>query len=106
MQGDDEKSLSAAHIPVESDSRTRGKTNDVPIARLIGLEAKEIAAGQATVRLVAGPQHANPMGTLDGGILCEIRVAATGMAFESTLTPRESFTAVELKNLNIEERTR
>lgn len=105
MQGDDEKSLSAAHIPVESDSRTRGKTNDVPIARLIGLEAKEIAAGQATVRLVGGPQHANPMGTLDGGILCDIRVAAMGMA-ESNLTPRESFTAVELKNLNIEERTR
>lgn len=46
------------------------------------------------------------MGTLDGGILCDIRVAAMGMAFESTLTPRESFTAVELKNLNIEERTR
>ena len=47
--------------------------------------------------LAAGLQHANPMGTLHGGILCDIADAAMGMAFASTLAPEESFTTVELK---------
>src|SRR6202790_1432931 len=71
--------------------------NDVPVARLIGFEAKEIAGGGAVVTLAAGPQHANPMGTLHGGILCDIADAAMGMAFASTLAPDESFTTIELK---------
>jgi uncharacterized protein (TIGR00369 family) len=66
------------------------------IARLIGFEAKDIADGRATVVLAAGPQHANPMGTLRG-ILCDIADAAMGIAFASTLAPDESFTTVELK---------
>ena len=53
--------MSTPGIPVELDFRTRAKTNDVPVARLIGFEAKEIAEGRATVTLSAGPQHANPM---------------------------------------------
>src|SRR6202043_1201980 len=71
--------------------------NDVPVARLIGFDAKEIAEGRATVTLAVGPQHANPMGTLHGGILCDIADAAMGIAFASTLAPDESFTTVELK---------
>lgn len=64
--------MSAHNIPVASDFKTRAKTNDVPVAHLIGFETKEIAAGRATVTLAVGPQHANPMGTLHGGILCDI----------------------------------
>jgi uncharacterized protein (TIGR00369 family) len=89
--------MSAAEIPMKPDFRTRAKTNDVPVARLIGFEAKEIGDGRAVVTLAAGPQHANPMGTLHGGILCDIADAAMGMAFASTLAPDESFTTVELK---------
>jgi uncharacterized protein (TIGR00369 family) len=76
---------------------TQAKTKGVPVARLIGFEAKDIADGRATVILAAGSQHANPMGTLHGGILCDIADAAMGMAFASTLAPEESFTTVELK---------
>ena len=89
--------MSTPNIPAETDFRTRAKTNDVPIARLIGFEAKEIAEGRAVVTLAAGPQHANPMGTMHGGVLCDIADAAMGMAFASTLAPKESFTTVELK---------
>ena len=89
--------MSGQNTPVESDFRRKAKTNDVPVARLIGFEAKEIADGRAVVTLAAGPQHANPMGTLHGGILCDIADAAMGMAFASTLAPEESFTTVELK---------
>lgn len=89
--------MSTQQIPLESDFRERGKANDVAVARLIGFEAKDVADGRATVVLAAGPQHANPMGTLHGGILCDIADAAMGMAFASTLAPEESFTTVELK---------
>src|SRR6204780_48665 len=89
--------MSTQEIPSQADFRERAKTNDVPIARLIGFEVKDIADGRATVVLAAGPQHANPMGTLHGGILCDVADAAMGIAFASTLAPDESFTTIELK---------
>src|ERR1700747_1079552 len=89
--------MSTPEIPSQADFREREKTNDVPIARRIGFEAKDIADGRAIVVLAAGSQHANPMGTLHGGVLCDIADAAVGMAFASTLAPEESFTTVELK---------
>jgi uncharacterized protein (TIGR00369 family) len=89
--------MGVSETPLKSDFRTRAKTNDVAVARLVGFEAKEIADGRAIVTLTAGPQHANPMGTLHGGILCDIADAAMGMAFASTLAPEETFTTVELK---------
>ena len=89
--------MSTPESPVEARYKTRAKANDVPVARLIGFEAKQIADGRASVTLAAGPQHANPMGTLHGGILCDIADAAMGMAFASTLAPGETFTTVELK---------
>ena len=89
--------MSAREVRLQPDFRERAKANHVPVGRLIGFEARDIADGRATVVLAAGPQHANPMGTLHGGILCDIADAAMGMAFASTLTPEESFTTVELK---------
>jgi uncharacterized protein (TIGR00369 family) len=89
--------MSSHETPLQADFRERAKTNDVPVARLIGFEPEQIGDGRATVRLAAGPRHANPMGTLHGGILCDIADAAMGMAFASTLAPEESFTTVELK---------
>src|SRR5258707_15284939 len=89
--------MTTQEIASQADLRERAKTNDVPIARLIGFEAKDIADGRATVVLAAGPQHANPMGTLHGRILCDIADAAMGIAFASTLEEGESFTTLELK---------
>ncbi len=37
------------------------------------------------------------MGTVHGGVLCDIADAAMGIAFASTLAAEESFTTVELK---------
>jgi len=67
-----------------------------PIAELIGFEVVQIGEGRAIGSLQAGPQHANPMGTLHGGVLCDIADAAMGMAFASTLAPDESFTTIAL----------
>ena len=89
--------MSATESPLPSDFRTRAKTNDVAAARLIGWQAQKVADGHAIITLAAGPQHANPMGTLHGGILCDIADAAMGMAFASTLAEGQSFTTIELK---------
>jgi uncharacterized protein (TIGR00369 family) len=82
---------------LQPDFRERAYVNDVPVARLVGFEAKDIRDGRAGVTLSTGAQHANPMGTLHGGILCDIADAAMGMTFASALGPEESFTTVELK---------
>jgi len=67
-----------------------------PIAELIGFSVEEISDGRAVGSLQSGPQHANPMGTLHGGVLCDVADAAMGMAFASTLAPGESFTTMAL----------
>ncbi|TMB59366.1 MAG: PaaI family thioesterase [Chloroflexi bacterium] len=56
-----------------------------------------IEHGKAIFELEAGPQHANPMGTLHGGVLCDVADAAMGVAYASTLADDESFTTLELK---------
>jgi uncharacterized protein (TIGR00369 family) len=66
------------------------------VAELIGFNVEEINGGRAVGCLEAGPQHANPMGTLHGGILCDLADAAMGMAFASTLAPLESFRTTSL----------
>ena len=71
-------------------------TSKVPIADLIGFRLEEIGGGRAVSSIRTGPQHANPMGTLHGGVLCDLADAAMGMAFVSTLDPDESFTTMSL----------
>ncbi len=68
----------------------------MPVADLIGFSIEPLGDGQARGWLDAGPQHANPMGTLHGGILCDVADAAMGMAFVTTLAPDESFTTMSL----------
>ena len=68
-----------------------------PVAGLIGFTMTRAEAGTAVIELAAGERHWNPMGTLHGGILCDISDAAMGMAFASLLLPGETFTTLELK---------
>lgn len=73
------------------------KGTDPPIAQLVGFHLTEYEKGRAVFALEAGPQHANPMGTLHGGILCDVADAAMGTAVATTLQHGESFTTLELK---------
>jgi uncharacterized protein (TIGR00369 family) len=68
-----------------------------PVSELIGFELSEAGEGRTVVVLQADTKHFNPMGTVHGGILCDIADAAMGIAFASTLAPGESFTTIELK---------
>lgn len=75
----------------------RGELPAPPIARLIGFRLTSVRRGEAVVELEASGSHANPMGTLHGGILCDIADAAMGIAYATTLADDESFTTLELK---------
>jgi uncharacterized protein (TIGR00369 family) len=75
----------------------RGEVPPPPIAQLIGFNVVAVEPGQATLEFEAGERHANPMGTLHGGVLCDVADAAMGMAYASTLADGESFTTLELK---------
>jgi uncharacterized protein (TIGR00369 family) len=68
-----------------------------PIAELIGFDLRSAKRGLAVIEMVAGPQHANPMGTLHGGVICDISDAATGIAYVTTLAAGETFATMELK---------
>lgn len=75
----------------------RGEAPQPPIGTLLGMRLVEVAPGEARFELDADERHANPMGTLHGGILCDIADGAMGVAFASTLEEGESFTTLELK---------
>jgi uncharacterized protein (TIGR00369 family) len=68
-----------------------------PVADLIGIEVVERGEGETVFKLEAEERHSNPMGTIHGGILCDLADAAMGMAFFTTLEDGESFTTLELK---------
>jgi uncharacterized protein (TIGR00369 family) len=67
------------------------------VAELLGIEVVDVGGGRCTMKLEAGDQHSNPMGTIHGGIICDIADAAMGYAYFSDLEPGESFTTLELK---------
>ncbi|TMC77425.1 MAG: PaaI family thioesterase [Chloroflexi bacterium] len=75
----------------------RGDEVVAPVGKLIGFRPMSVEPGKAVFELEAGPQHANPMGTLHGGVLCDVADAAMGVAYASTLAEGESFTTLELK---------
>jgi uncharacterized protein (TIGR00369 family) len=89
--------MSASETSPQQNSRPEAISTEMPVGKLIGFETKVTREGQAQVTLQTGPQHTNPMGTVHGGILCDIADAAMGIAFASTLAAGESFTTVELK---------
>jgi uncharacterized protein (TIGR00369 family) len=76
---------------------TRGESPPPPVARLIGFRLTSIEPGQSVIELETNETHANPMGTLHGGVLCDIADAAMGLAYASTLEDGETFTTLELK---------
>jgi len=75
----------------------RGDSPPPAIAKLIGFDLVSVNPGEAVIEFQATEAHANPMGTLHGGVLCDIADAAMGIAYSSNLEEGESFTTLELK---------
>ena len=68
-----------------------------PIATLIGFRMTAIDVGCSRFEMDADARHHNPMGTLHGGVLCDIADVAMGSAYASTLEEEESFTTLDLR---------
>jgi len=67
------------------------------IAKTLGFRLIEVGPGTATMELMADTEiHANPMGTIHGGVLCDIADAAIGTAHATSLKEDESFTSIDL----------
>ncbi len=68
------------------------------IGRTLGMTVVSVGDGEAAFELEADmDRHANPMGTLHGGVLCDLSDGAMGLAWASELVDGESFTTLELK---------
>jgi uncharacterized protein (TIGR00369 family) len=67
-----------------------------PVADLGGFRLVEADVGRAVMEMEASRRHANPMGTLHGGILCDLADGAMGCAMASTLEDGETFTTLDL----------
>src|SRR6266436_2745996 len=75
----------------------RGEAPPPPVGRLLGFVLKAIEPGHDVFELEADERHHNPMGTLHGGIYCDLADAAMGYAYAATLGEGETFTTIELK---------
>lgn len=68
-----------------------------PIAKLIGFTICHIEHAASIAEMESDPQrHANPMGTLHGGVVCDLADAAMGTAMATTLEDDETFTTLDL----------
>ncbi len=76
-------------------------SGEIPMAtigRTLGMTIAYVRDGEAAFELEADMErHANPMGTLHGGVLCDLSDGAMGLAWASELVEGESFTTLELK---------
>jgi uncharacterized protein (TIGR00369 family) len=79
------------------DAMLRGDVPPPPVAELLGLRLVSVADGEVVFELDVRPEHANPMGTIQGGVICALADAAMGLAYASRLEEGESFTTLELK---------
>jgi uncharacterized protein (TIGR00369 family) len=80
------------------DDETTPMSYPPPIAKTIGFELVDIGQASATMKLQTDPAiHGNPMGTVHGGVLCDLADAAIGTAHATTLEVNESFTSLDLR---------
>lgn len=74
----------------------RGEGTPPPIAELIGFAPSHVEVGHAVMEMDGSRRHANPMGTMHGGVICDLADAAMGFAMSSTLEDDETFTTLDL----------
>jgi uncharacterized protein (TIGR00369 family) len=67
-----------------------------PVSELIGFAPSRVDVGHAVMEMDAEKRHANPMGTMHGGVVCDLTDAAMGFAMSSTLEDDETFTTLDL----------
>jgi uncharacterized protein (TIGR00369 family) len=74
-----------------------GEVDQPAAARLVGMRLASYGQGEAVVAMDADDRHANPMGTVQGGLIAAAADAAMGWACMTLLGEGESYTTVEMK---------
>ncbi|PIQ83405.1 MAG: DUF4442 domain-containing protein [Candidatus Omnitrophica bacterium CG11_big_fil_rev_8_21_14_0_20_63_9] len=75
----------------------RGEAPIPPIAKLLQMRITQVDEGRVIFQMPVDGRYANPIGTLHGGIICDLADAAMGTAFATTCEEGDSYTTVELK---------
>ena len=68
-----------------------------PITALLGVRPVSLGEGEARIELTAGERLHNAMGTVHGGILCDLADIAMGAALATVTADGESFTTLQLQ---------
>lgn len=84
---------------------TQGSSETTPpfhyppaIAKTLGFRMIAVDTGTSILEMDTKVDlHANPMGTIHGGVLCDLADAAIGTAHSTTLAEGETFTSVDLQ---------
>jgi len=80
-----------------SDDQNTEMLTFAPVEDIVGFKLIARDNGRAVVLFSPTARHVNPMGTLHGGILCDIADAAMNAAYSTTLQDGETFTTLEMK---------
>lgn len=75
----------------------QGRAPIPPVAKLLDMRITEVAEGRITMQMPVDGRYANPIGTLHGGIICDLADAAMGTAFATTCEEGDSYATVEIK---------
>lgn len=77
--------------------RIRNAQSRPPIGDLLDISLVSVDTNICVMEMTPKPTQWNPLGTLHGGILCDLGDAAMGTAMMTTLEDDESVTTIELK---------
>ncbi len=75
----------------------RGEVQGPAIARLLDMRVSEVEEGRVTMQMPVDERYGNMIGTLHGGVICDLADAAMGSAFATTCREGETYATVELK---------
>lgn len=68
-----------------------------PITELLGIEPVSVGEGEAVVAMDATDAHHNAMGTVHGGIYCDLADVAMGVALATVVEEGETFVTLGLQ---------
>jgi uncharacterized protein (TIGR00369 family) len=74
-----------------------GELELAPITKFLGVRPVSLGEGEARIELTSGERLHNAMGTVHGGIFCDLADVAMGAALATVTEEGESFTTLQLQ---------
>ncbi|HEY7213762.1 MAG TPA: PaaI family thioesterase [Thermoanaerobaculia bacterium] len=74
-----------------------GELELAPITTLLGVRPISLGEGEARIEMTAGKHLHNAMGTVHGGVFCDLADVAMGAALATATAEGESFSTLQLQ---------